>query len=290
MLIDVARLPTDPLAGTRYRAGFQIGGGAVSEVYEAKSEKGEAMAVKVLRTALRDSEQACFRLLQEGRILASLRHENLMPLSEIGMTRDGRPFLAMPRLVGDTLRHYLDVHGPLSPKRAQDLIAEALLGLHAAHEQGVVHRDVKPSNIFVTQSEERAPRALMLDFGIAKVKGSSSYQTTQRYVLGTPKYIAPEQILGGKLDARTDVYAMGIVLFECIAARGPYDLIAGSPIAAYMRAHLSMQPRRLSEVSTASEDLSNIVAKALEKRPSRRFPTALAFATALRSASARSQA
>ena len=282
MLVDAAVLPLDPLVGTPYQARVSIGSGYTSEVYEAKGPGGETLAIKVLPIAFRDSQEAKGRLLQEGRILASVRHPNLVPLRDIGMTRDGRPFLAMPRLQGATLRHFLDKHGPLSPSLAIDLVVDGLLGLHAAHRYGVVHRDVKPSNIFVEQSRGSARRATMIDFGIAKVHGVFAHQTTANHLLGTPKYAAPEQILGGRVDARTDVYAMGIVLFECIACRWPFEVLAGASVQEIMRAHVAFTPRRLDEVSPASNALANVVAQALEKRPSRRFPSALAFAMALR--------
>jgi serine/threonine-protein kinase len=284
MLIDVAALPSDPLAGTRYRAHHRIGGGHASDVYEATGPGGEALAIKVLRAAFRDSQEAAFRLLQEGRILASLRHPNLVALRDAGMTRDGRPFLAMPRLEGETLRHHLDRRGPLAPSTAVALLSGALDGLHAAHRRGVVHRDVKPANIFLEKGSGRGTKATVIDFGIAKVADAGAHHTTQRHVLGTPRYLTPEQILGGRVDARTDVYAMAVVLFECIAARGPFDLIAGSSFTTIMRAHLSLAPRRLDDVAGASSALADVVARALEKRPGRRYPTAAAFAAALRRA------
>jgi serine/threonine-protein kinase len=201
------------------------------------------------------------------------------------MTRDGRPFLAMPRLPGETLRETRLRIGALAPAFAASLVAGALDGLHAAHRHGVVHRDVKPANIFLVASQAGPPRPAMLDFGIAKVSGAAACCTTDhQFVLGTPRYLAPEQILGGHVDARTDVYAMGIVLFECIAARGPFDLLAGSDFLTVMRAHLGLAPRRLDDVADASPALARVVARALEKRPARRYPTAAAFAAAIRGA------
>lgn len=285
MLIDVAALPTDPLVGTRYRVVRLIGGGSSADVFEAAGPSGELFAIKVLRHELRDSQEAAARLLQEGRLLASLRHPNLVPLREMGMTRDGRPFLAMPRLAGETLRETRLRKGALAPAFAASLVAGALDGLHAAHRQGVVHRDVKPGNIFLVDANAGPPRPAMIDFGIAKVFGAAALRTTeQEVVLGTPRYLAPEQILDGRVDARTDVYAMGLVLFECIAARGPFDLLAGSDFLTLMRAHLGLAPRRLDDVAHAPPALARVVARALEKKPARRYPTAAAFAAAIRGA------
>lgn len=283
MLIDVATLPSDPLAGTKYRVVHFLGHGTSSEVYEAKSPGGDVYAIKVLKSTCRDMQEYATRLLQEGRVLASIDHENLVPVREIGMTRDGRPFLAMPRIAGETLRDYLEHHGPIEPTTASLLIAGALDGLHEAHRRGIVHRDVKPHNIFIATKKDGSPeRAMMFDFGIAKIVGAAAHRTTGNRILGTPRYISPEQILGGRIDGRADVYAMGIVLFECIAARGPYDVLRGSEFDVHMRAHLGLSPRRLDDLSPASPALARVVARALEKAPGRRYSSAAVFASALR--------
>jgi len=285
MFIDVADLPADPLAGTRYRFVSLIGRGGSSDVYEATGPGGDRYAIKVLRADYRDAQQYATRLLQEGRLLASIDHANLIPVREMGMTRDGRPFLAMPRMKGQPLNHYLAQRGPIAPTTAALLLAGALDGLHEAHRRGIVHRYVKPGNIFVLTKDDGVPeRALLFDFGIAKVTGAAAHHTTGDCILGTPRYISPEQILGGRIDGRVDVYAMGIVLFETIAARGPYDVFRGSEFDAHMRAHLALSPRSLDDVSPASPALARVVARALEKAPGKRFPTAAAFAQALRRA------
>lgn len=285
MFIDVADLPPDPLAGTRYRFVGLIGRGGCSDVYEAVGPKGDRFAIKVLREAYRDVQQYATRLLQEGRILAAIDHAHLIPMRDIGMTRDGRPFLVMPRFTGETLREYLLERGPLEPNTAATLLAGVLDGLHEAHRRGIVHRDVKPGNIFLEMNADGAPqRALMFDFGIAKIAGAAAHRTTGDCILGTPRYIAPEQILGGRIDGRADVYAMSIVLFEAIAGRGPYDVLRGAEFEAQMRAHLALTPRRLDDLSPASPALARVVARALEKAPGKRFPTAAAFADALRRA------
>jgi serine/threonine-protein kinase len=174
-------------------------------------------------------------------------------------------------------------HGPIEPSAAALLMAGALDGLHEAHRRGIVHRDVKPGNIFVlTKGDGMPERALMFDFGIAKVKDAAAHHTTGDCILGTPRFISPEQIMGGRIDGRADVYAMGIVLFETIAARGPYDVLRGADFDAHMRAHLALSPRRLDDLSPASAALARVVARALEKAPGKRYPTAAAFAEALR--------
>lgn len=283
MFIDVTDLPPDPLAGTRYRFVRFLGCGGSSDVLEATGPSGERFAIKVLRETFRDIQQYATRFLQEGRILAAIDHPHIVPLREIGMTRDGRPFLVMPRLHGQPLANYLEQHGPLEPNTAALLLAGALDGLQEAHRRGVVHRDVKPENIFVVTNETGSPeRAMIFDFGIAKISGAAAHRTTGGRILGTPRYVSPEQIIGGRLDGRVDVYAMGIVLFESIAARGPYDLLRSAQFDAVIRAHLSLAPRRLDELSPASNALAKVIARALEKAPGERFSSAAAFADALR--------
>jgi serine/threonine-protein kinase len=283
--IDMAARGRDPLAGTHYRAVKPIGQSECSEVYEALGPGGEPMAIKLLPATHKDSQEAAFRLLQEGRVLAALHHENLVPLREIGVTRDGRPFLAMPLFEGVTLRHHLDTRGPLSPARACDLLAGALLGLDLAHRNGIVHRDIKPGNLLLIPTAPFRPvRAMVLDFGIAKVTGSAAHRTAERIILGTPRYLAPEQILGGRVDARTDVYAMGLVLFESITGRGPFDLPSSASTTAHMRAHLTDIPLRLADLTRVPASLDRAIARALDKTPARRHPSAAAFAAAIRGA------
>ncbi|HRI70398.1 MAG TPA: serine/threonine-protein kinase [Polyangium sp.] len=283
MFIDVAELPPDPLAGTRYRTVGVIGCGGNSDVYEALGPKGDRFAIKVLRESHRGVQQHATRLLQEGRLLAAMNHPHLIPVLDLGMTWDNRPFLVMPRLAGQTLREYLTNHGPFEPNTAVTLLAGVLDGLHQAHRRGIVHRDVKPGNIFVETNAEGLPkRTLLFDFGIAKIAGAAAHRTTGECILSTPRYVSPEQILGGPVDGRADVYAMGIVLYESIAGRGPYDILRGADFEAQMRAHLMLIPRRLDEVSPASSALARIVAKALEKSPGKRFSTADEFAAVLR--------
>jgi eukaryotic-like serine/threonine-protein kinase len=285
MFMGVTNLPPDPLAGTRYRFVRILGCGGSSDVFEASGPSGERFAIKVLRETFRDVQQYATRFLQEGRILAAIDHPHIVPLREIGMTHDGRPFLAMPRMTGQTLFDYLEQRGPLDPNTAAMLLAGALDGLQEAHRRGIVHRDVKPGNIFIRTKDDGTPeRALMFDFGIAKITGAAAHRTTGNRMLGTPRYVSPEQIIGGRIDGRIDVYAMGIVLFEAIAARGPYDLLRSAEYNTVMRAHLSLAPRRLDDLSPASPALARVIERALEKAPGKRFSSAADFAAALRRA------
>ncbi|MFO0761735.1 MAG: serine/threonine-protein kinase [Byssovorax sp.] len=294
-LREIGDVGINPLAGTRYTALRLIGGGSSSEVYDAAGPGGLRFAVKVLRTALAGTREAVFRLEQEARVLSSLQHPNLVRVLDVGLTPDGRPFFVMPRLSGETLRQRLRREGPLAPALACSLLGGMLEGLDRAHEQGIVHRDLKPANLFLVARprviggagrpivERPVERCVLLDFGIAKHPHMAGDPTTGAHMIGTPRYLAPEQILGGRVDARTDVYAAGLVLFEMVTGESPFD--AKDPID-LMHAHLEVAPRRLGQRAHVSWELAHAVGRALEKRPDRRWPSARAFAAVIERAAA----
>jgi eukaryotic-like serine/threonine-protein kinase len=283
-----------PLLGTTYRLVRRIGAGSSSEVFEVVGSDGELRALKLLRALHEGSTDVAARLVQEGRALLSLDHPHLVKVEEVGVAADGRPFLVMPRLCGETLRERLDSSGPLKPSSAVSIAIQVLGGLAAAHSAGIVHRDVKPANVFLAQAQPGAldassgapgpttEHAVLLDFGIAKVTGGAIEPTTGAHVLGTPRYLSPEQILGGEVDSRTDVYAVGLLLFEAITGRGPF---AVADSMAVMRAHLSTPAPRLRSLLWVHPALDHAVARALEKAPVHRWQTAEAMALALTDAS-----
>jgi len=275
----------DVLEGTRYRALRRIGGGSASQVFEAVTAGGAICAVKVLREVYGNAGETAWRFAQEARLLSKIEHPHVVRVLDVGRTAAGRPFLVMPRLSGETLRQRLERVGSLAPGVACRLLAGALDGLEAAHEAGVVHRDVKPANLFLVRGPSPAgateERAVVLDFGIAKLDAVTFDPTTDAHIVGTPRYLAPEQVLGAAVDARTDVYAAGLCVYEAIAGRGPFEV--GDPFE-LMRAHLDVVPKRLGSRASVTAALDRVVARALEKPPRARWPTARAFASALRGA------
>ena len=272
---SASRILHDPLPGTGYRAVRRIGGGATSEVYEAITKGGARRAVKVLRSVFADTPDAVFRFEQEGRALAALDHPGLVPVLDAGTTASGRPYFAMPLLEGETVKARLAQRGPRPPAEARAIGVEVLDALEAAHRAGVVHRDVKPGNVFLPA---RRSGCVVLDFGVAKLLAAPGRATSDARIVGTPRYLAPEQILGGRVDARTDVYAVGVSLFEMIAGRAPF--VAASPIA-LMRAHLEDHAPSLRDLAPVSAAIDHVVARALAKSPAQRWPSARAFAAAL---------
>ena len=278
-----SRILHDPLLGTPYRALRRLGGGTTAEVYEAAPPRGARCAVKVLRSVFADRPEAVFRLEQEGRALAALDHPSLVPVLDVGTTATDRPYFAMPLLEGETVKERLRRSGPLGAVEACAIVGDVLEGLDAAHQAGVVHRDVKPGNVFLPAPPAGAPRgtrprSILIDFGVAKLLAAEGRATTEAAIVGTPRYLAPEQILGGAVDARTDVYAAGLTLFEMITGRGPFD--AAGPID-LMRAHLEDPARRLRDFAGVSADLDHAVARAVAKSPPQRWPSARAFAAVL---------
>ncbi len=277
----------DPLPGTGYRALRRLGGGATSEVYAALGPDRGLCAVKVLRSLFADRTEPVFRLEQEGRALAALDHPSLLPVLDAGKTSAGRPYFVMPLLEGETVKARLARRGRIAPAEACEIVVDVLGGLDAAHGAGVVHRDVKPANVFLPRPGAglaSSRRCVLLDFGIAKRIGARGGPTTGSEIVGSPRYLAPEQIVGGAIDARTDVYAAGLLLFEMIAGRGAVD--APGPIA-LMRAHIEEEPPRLRDLEIVTRELGHAVARALAKPPSRRWPSARVFAAVLERAAMR---
>ncbi len=277
----VATSTRDPLSGTGFRARRKLGGGASSEVYEAEGPTGLRCAIKVLRTLHLDTRDAVRRLEREGRALAELDHPNLVRVIDAGVTHDGRPWFAMPKLVGETLRDRLDRAGPIAPAEACSLFLGLLDGLDAVHAAGIIHRDLKPANLFLVARAKRLgpnagdrDRCVLLDFGIAKITGAVGTTSTGGYVLGTPRYLAPEQVLGGAVDARTDVYAAGLVLYEMLTGTSPF---AARGVIDLMRAQLEEKPGRVRARINVGHELDHAVARAIEKAPGRRWASAGVF-------------
>ena len=277
----VATSRRDPLSGTGFCARRKLGGGASSEVFEAEGPNGQRCAVKVLRALHLDTRDSVRRLELEGRALADLDHPNLVRVIDAGVTHDGRPWFAMPKLIGETLRDRLDRAGPIKSVEACSLFLGLLDGLAAAHAAGIVHRDLKPANLFLVARPKRLgantgdrDRCVVLDFGIAKITGVVGDASTGGYVLGTPRYLAPEQVLGGAVDARTDVYAAGLVLYEMLTGKSPF---AARGVIDLMRAQLDEKPGSVRARVNVGHELDHAVARAIEKVPARRWASAGVF-------------
>jgi serine/threonine protein kinase len=268
------------LAGTPYVVMRLVGQGGMGEVYEVEHiELGRRAALKVLHRNHQDRPDLAARLRAEARLLGRLTHPNLVEVFDLGVTADGRPYFAMPLLRGRDLRDELARAGALSATTAIALAAQALDGLGAAHAAGLVHRDVKLENLFL--GEDGALR--VLDFGVAKVMDEGFLCRTEPGAApGTPRTMAPEQCAGEAVDARADLYAVGLALYELLTGRGPFDELRGQDQALRF-AHCERAPEPPSRFARGvSEALDEVVLKALAKAPARRFQTAVEMAEALR--------
>jgi eukaryotic-like serine/threonine-protein kinase len=279
----------DPLAGTGYRTLSWLGQGGMSEVFVAEHvELRSTVVVKLLRSALAERADLAERMRVEGQSLALLCHPNVVQVIDAGRTRSGRPFLVMERLVGRTLGAELRARGALPCGEALLIAQNVLAGLAAAHALGIVHRDIKVENIFLHQRHDGTRIAKILDFGIAKIlegaKGAivEPLGAPTRYgsIVGTPGYLSPEQASGRPADARSDLYAVAVVLYKLITGRGPFDEYGRGD--RLIEAHVKALPRPPSWYAKQriSAALDGVVLKALHKDPDRRFQTAAELAEA----------
>jgi hypothetical protein len=263
--------------GAQYQVVRLIGRGGFAEVYEVTdADLQRRLAVKVLRSDLSWGPGTLARFKQEARAIARLSHPNTVPIHFVG-EGEGLVFYAMPYLEGRTLADVLRTEGPLPPGRALAVIEPILEALQHAHEHGLIHRDVKPDNILL---EAASGRPLLVDFGIVKYLDGPAHQTDTGFIVGTPLYMSPEQALGSRVDARTDVYGVGAVLFQLLTGAPPFE---GNDSQEIVSRHLQ-EP---VPVATLSRDgipswLSHIVVRCLAKHPDDRYPTARALLQALR--------
>jgi CheY-like chemotaxis protein/predicted Ser/Thr protein kinase len=261
---DDARLGT-VIAG--YRIEERIGRGGMGVVYRAEHlNLRRRAAIKIIAPDLAESSGFRERFTREARIAAALQHPNIVTVYDAGEV-DGLLYLAMQYIEGEDLSAILQKDGRLRPYRAIDVCRQVAAALDAAHAMGLIHRDVKPANVLI---EGRT--AFLTDFGLTKqLEGTNAQITRVGDVVGTIHYVAPEQIEGRKVSARTDVYALGCLLYHCLSGQVPF---AHETDVAVIYAHLSEEPTKLSTLQRdLPAGLDAVVAKALDKSPDRRFPT-----------------
>jgi serine/threonine protein kinase/Tol biopolymer transport system component len=250
---------------SRYRVLERLGGGGAGVVFKAEDLKLERLvALKFLSTYRSESEADKRRFLREARASSILDHPNICTVYEIDETEDGRLFIAMAFCEGETLKRKVE-REPLAIAEAVRIAAQIASGLAAAHAKGIVHRDVKPANVIVGSDG----RLKIVDFGIAKLADQSRL-TRDGTAVGTAGYMAPEQIRGEAIDARTDVWSLGVVLYEMVTGRTPFP---GDNDHERIRAILSRTPDAISRLRPGvPAALERIVARALAKRPGERYP------------------
>jgi serine/threonine protein kinase len=270
----------------------ELAAGGGGTVYEAQHRLlGRGAAVKVLRRELASSPQMVTRFLREALAVNMIKHPNIVDIYEFGELPDGRPFYVMELLEGTDLRRMLADRGRLPPAEVMEILDPVCSALEAAHSRGVIHRDLKTSNIFaVKQARDDAgnatgPRMIkLLDFGIAKLLHPDATEAGLTMVgarLGTSYTMAPEQIRGEAIDERADIYSLGVVLYHLLTGQYPFRADTMADIEQH---HLETPAPRPSHIAPVSPALDAVVLRSMEKLAERRFASARAFRDALREA------
>ena len=263
----------------RWRIESRVGKGAMAEVYRAVDLRTAAyVAVKILRNTVASDPEVRQRFAREGEIQAHLRHTNIAAVMEAGVTDAGQPYLVVELLRGKTLRGVIKEEGRIPARRTASYAWQTLQGLAVVHSAGVLHRDLKPANIMLEPSPGPVERVVLIDFGFASVEGSARL-TQQGTVVGSLRYIAPERLRGDPVDHRSDLYSLGVIMYELLMGVPPFsheddfDLI---------EAQLSDPPAPFDALVPPA--LAEVILRALAKHQDERYPSAQAMAAALEAA------
>lgn len=271
----------DPFAGKviedRYRLLKPVGSGGMALVYLAERiGMGKHVAIKFLRSAFANLPGFVKRFEQEAQTCSRLNHLNCVSILDYGVAF-GIPFLVMEYVAGTTLAEVIN-RGRVHPKRAINITSQILKGLRHAHNRSVVHRDLKPANIMLVEMTGTSDFAKIMDFGTAQILTDEDLPKKQKGTdVGTPNYMAPEQALGKEIDLRSDLYAVGVILFEMLTGNRPY--VAENPMRVLQMHLRSPIPsiRALEPDLGISPELERVITKALQKKPSDRYTDAEAF-------------
>ncbi|HSN26668.1 MAG TPA: serine/threonine-protein kinase, partial [Kofleriaceae bacterium] len=266
-----------------YRVLQQIGEGGMGSVWLAEhSMLGRRAAIKVLHPSFSTQPEVVTRFFNEARAATAISDPGIVQIFDFGQQPGGSAYIVMELIEGETLEKRLHRLGRLQPTEALRVMRQVASSLSAAHARGIVHRDLKPENIFVVRDPEVASgeRAKIVDFGIAKLVGDSSMKTQTSAVMGTPTYMSPEQCRGaGQVDHRSDIYAIGCVLFTLLTGRPPFDAEGiGEIIAMHLR---EPAPAPSSRAPGISPQIDELVLRCLAKDPAQRFGSAGELAAAM---------
>jgi len=269
--------------GDRYRILGLIGEGGMGAVYEAEHlAVGRRVALKRLHPELAHDSHAISRFQREARAAGASGHEHVVDVLDLGFAEDGAPYLVMELLVGESLATRLKRQRQIAPRRAAAIAGQVLSALEAVHALDVIHRDLKPDNIFLSKRNGRTDYVKVLDFGVSKMsaEGKDPKLTRTGVMVGTPHYMSPEQARGVRnLDHRVDLYAIGVILYECLAGQLPFQ---ADNYHALLQSILAREPLPLQQlVPDLDAGLVELVHRALAKRADDRFPNARAMWEAL---------
>jgi serine/threonine-protein kinase len=278
---DVAAFKVKPtqeagnVLGGRYEVRGLIGKGGMACIYLAKDlQTKQAVAVKLLNQLHLRAPGARERFDREAKAANMVGHPNIVRVSDTGERQDGVPYLVMEYLFGETLGDWLRREATMAPHIALPVLAQTAAGLAAAHHKGIIHRDVKPDNLFLLGEPGEPYGVKILDFGLSKLEASNAL-TQVGVAIGTPEYMPPEQVVGDKPDARADVYALGIVMYRMLTGDLPFR---EDDDAILLARQLLTSPPEPTEVRPGLDRaMQGVVLKALRKRPDDRYPTMDAF-------------
>jgi serine/threonine-protein kinase len=269
--LEDAPADADQLIGTKLADSYEvlrvIGEGGMGRVYEARHARlpNKRYAVKVLHGDLSRQPEVVTRFQREAEAASTLSHPNVIGVYDVNRTADGRPYIVCEMLEGEELGDYLERAGRLPVGAAVRIVRQVCQALATAHAHGIVHRDVKPENVFLT-GDPAAPSAKVLDFGISKITEAGSSLTKTGMVMGTPAYMAPEQARGDKIDHRADIYAVGAMLYHAITGQRPFE-DANDPLATLTAVLVQEPPRPCSLVADLPEALELVIQRAMAKDP-----------------------
>ncbi len=290
-LIKVVVSAEDPLLGRTLPGGYLIlelvGIGGMGRVYRAEQTNlGRTVAVKIIHPHLVGEENAAARFITEARAASRLNHPNSVGIIDFGKSPDGQLYLVMEFLRGRDLARVIYDDGPLAFRRIVGVLRQTLAALGEAHSQSIVHRDLKPENIILEPVRSGGDFVKVVDFGLAKMRADTPQKgiTSPGIVCGTPEYMSPEQARGDDLDARSDLYAVGVILYQLLTGRLPFE--AESPTQVVL-AHLTQLPKDPRVVAPARQipgGLAEVTLKALSKDAKDRFKDSDEFASALAAA------
>ncbi len=271
----------------QFRIVKRIGSGGMGSVYQAEQpEMNRSVAIKILHPRYLSRSDLVSRFRREARAMSHLSHPNTARVFLYGQLDDGACYFVMEYLEGRNLAQVVRAEGPMSPERAIPIMTQVCGALDEAHQAGIIHRDLKPENIFLTVQGGIEDYPKVLDFGLAKVTEKqmapgSMILTREGMVFGTPEFMSPEQARGQKLDPRSDIYSLGIIMYELLTGKLPFD--ARQSIE-FIQLHVNEPPIPLSQRVPGqpfSPELEAVVMKALAKDPGDRYSTAQEFGAAL---------
>lgn len=272
------------IVGDQYAVEREVGRGARGVIFKAKRAGGKDCALKILTEDMLNDETAFDRFSMEAQTTCTLKHPHIINVFDFGLTDDGLAYLVMEYLEGQTLQQSIDSGGRLSIPRALNIFMQIADALEYAHSKGMIHRDIKPENIVLAKNASMPDFVKVVDFGIARrynaLPGADMLRTL--VIEGTPGYMSPEQAMGGHLDARSDIYSLGCLMYTTLTGVMP---ITGATEEEILSKHISTDPPKLSQACPGAlipATVQEVVLKALKKFPEHRYQTAAQLKADLR--------